>query len=402
MGWWSNNEGDCTALPRDAYFGSGAGHQILLVVPSLNLIVVRFGSVLANVTTDPKSFHEAYNRHLFTPLMETLVDRLPKPAPATAMQIGAAPIPPSPVITHIEWAPEKTILRKANGSDNWPMTWADDDALYSAYGDGNGFEPFVPEKLSLGFARITGGPARFAGVNLRSPTGEMRGDGAKGKKASGLLCVDGVLYLLARNAGNAQLAWSSDHGQTWAWADWKFTSSFGCPTFLNFDKNYAGARDEFVYVFSPDCDSAYETADRMVLARVPKTKLRERAAYEYFQRLDAERQPVWTNDITQRGGVLANPGRCYRSDVTYCGPLHRYLWCVTMPVEEKPRAGGLAIYDAPEPWGPWTVAFATDAWDVAPGESASLPTKWMSADGRTLHLAFSGDDCLAVRRLTLK
>jgi len=61
------------------------------------------------------------------------------------------------------------------------MTWADDDAIYTAYGDGRGLEPFVPEKLSMGFARIIGGPANFTGVNIRSPTGETRGDGPAGK-----------------------------------------------------------------------------------------------------------------------------------------------------------------------------------------------------------------------------
>ena len=55
-------------------------------------------------------------------------------------------------------------------------------------------------------------------------------------------------------------------------------------------------------------------------------------------------------------------------------------------------AGGFAIYDAPEPWGPWTTVYHTDQWDVGPGESCSLPTKWMSGDGRTVHLVFSGDD----------
>jgi hypothetical protein len=40
----------------------------------------------------------------------------------------------------------------------------------------------------------------------------------------------------------------------------------------------------------------------------------------------------------------------------------------------------------------------TDAWDVGPGETCSLPTKWMSADGRTVHLVFSGDDCFSVRQ----
>lgn len=40
-------------------------------------------------------------------------------------------------------------------------------------------------------------------------------------------------------------------------------------------------------------------------------------------------------------------------------------------------------------------------WDVGPGESASFPTRWMSADGRTLPLVFSGDDHFAVRKATL-
>ena len=38
-------------------------------------------------------------------------------------------------LTGIEWAPVSEIIRKAKGSDNWPSTWADDDSLYTAYGD---------------------------------------------------------------------------------------------------------------------------------------------------------------------------------------------------------------------------------------------------------------------------
>ena len=97
------------------------------------------------------------------------------------------PCPPSPVIAEIRWAPKETILRRARGSDNWPLTWADDDALYTAYGDGNGFEPFTPEKLSLGFARIAGQPEDLTAENVRSASGEARGDGPLGRKASGLL-----------------------------------------------------------------------------------------------------------------------------------------------------------------------------------------------------------------------
>lgn len=405
IGWWSNQEGDCPRLPRDAFFGSGAGHQILLVVPSLNLIVVRFGGLLANVATDPKSYHEAYRRHLFDPLMEAVTGAPPEPAPVPEEQPGLGPLPPSPVIARLEWAPKETITRRARGSDNWPVTWADDDALYTAYGDGNGFEPFTPEKLSLGFARISGRPPDFTGANLRSPTGEAYGDGAQGKKANGLLCVDGELYLLARNCGNAQLAWSNDHGATWTWADWRFTNSFGCPTFLNFGRDYAGARDEFVFVASPDSDSAYEPADRMVLARVRKDRLRDRDAYEFFVRLGTEGEPVWSTNIAQRGAVFMYPGQCYRTGLTYNAAIKRYLWVQILPRSRHPQGprfqGGFGVYDAPEPWGPWTTAFFTQDWDVGPGETASFPTKWMHADGLTMYLVFSGDDCFSVRKATL-
>ena len=152
------------------------------------------------------------------------------------------PYPPSPVIKGMRWAPAESIVRKARGGDNWPMTWADDDHLYTAYGDGNGFEPHIPDKLSMGFARVEEGPGDFLGINIRSTSGERRGGGKAGQKASGLLMVHGTLFLWVRNAGHARLAWSTDHSQTWGWADWTFPTSFGCPTFLNFGKDYANAQ----------------------------------------------------------------------------------------------------------------------------------------------------------------
>src|SRR6266571_3938616 len=111
--------------------------------------------------------------------------------------------------------------------------------------------------------------------------------------------------------------------------------------------------------------------------------LRYRAAYEFFNFNIA---PHWTNDVDRRGPVFTYPGRCYRSNVTYNPGLKRYLWCQTLPGTDARFKGGFGIYDAPEPWGPWTTAYFSEEWDVGPGESSSFPTKWMSADGRTLHL----------------
>ncbi|MHC4404692.1 MAG: DUF4185 domain-containing protein [Planctomycetota bacterium] len=311
------------------------------------------------------------------------------------------PYPPSPKIREIRWAPASTIIRRAKGGDNWPITWGDDDHLYSAYGDGRGFEPFVEEKLSMGLVRVTGGPADFRGTNLRSPTAERKGGGASGPKVSGMLMLEGVLYMLVRNTGNSQLAWSRDRGRTWTWSPWKFQTSFGYPTFLNFGRNYEGARDEHVYVYSQDSESAYQRADRMVLARVPAKRIAERNAYQFFQKLDADGSPLWTGDIARRGAVFAHEGACYRSSVSYNAPLSRYLWCQTGAGDDTRFRGAFAIYDAPEPWGPWTTVFHTPEWDVGPGETSCLPTKWMSRDGKTVHLVFSGDDCFSVRKGTL-
>lgn len=229
----------------------------------------------------------------------------------------------------------------------------------------------------------------------------MLGDGRRGRKASGILCVEGVLHPFVRNAANSQLGWSADHGATWTWADWKFTESFGCPTFLNFGRNYAGARDGFVYVYLHDDDSAYERADRFVMARVPKAKLGDRAAWEFFVRLDDNGQPLWTRDCHERGAVFTNPGACYRSSISYNAALKRYLWCQIGRGHDTRYLGGFASYDAPEPWGPWTTVFLTGQWDIGPGESASLPTKWITSDGCGLHLVFSGQDHFCMRKGTL-
>jgi hypothetical protein len=310
---------------------------------------------------------------------------------------------PSPVIKSIEWAEASTIVRKAKGGDNWPITWGDDDLLYTAYGDGQGFQPFVEKKLSMGLCTITGGPDDFRGVNLRAPTAERTGGGANGPKVSGLLMVEGVLYMLVRNTGNSQLAWSKDRGKTWTWSDWKFTESFGCPTFLNFGRNYDGARVDFVYLYSHDNDSAYKPSDRMVLARVPRGSITDRSAYEFFTGTNDKGEANWSQDIAKRAAVFEHPGRCYRSGITYNPGLKRYLWCQIIPGGETRFAGGFGIYDAPHPWGPWTTVFFTEKWDVGPGETSSLPTKWISPDGRTVHLVFSGDDYFSVRqgKLTL-
>ncbi len=401
--WWNNADGAIDDVPRDAFWSWGLYDSLIVVIPSLDIVAARNGK---SWQRESDAAHYDVLKRFLQPIARSVQAEAPaKSDESNAASESTAPYPRSSVIRSIQWAPVESIVSKANGSDNWPITWADDDALYTAYGDGWGFEPRVDEKLSMGFAQVTGGPADFHGVNIRSNTGETLGQGADGKKASGILMVDGTLYLWARNAGNSQLAWSTDKARTWKWSDWRWTTSFGCPTFVNFGRNYAGARDQYIYTVSPDSDSAYEPADRFVLARVPQNRIRDRDAYDFFQAFDAAGEPIWTDTIEQRGAVFEHAGRCYRCGLTYNAGLNRYFLCEVLPHSDHPQGprfqGGFGIYDAPEPWGPWTTAFFTEDWDVGPGESCSVPTKWMSDDGRTVYLVSSSNDCFSVRKATL-
>jgi CubicO group peptidase (beta-lactamase class C family) len=399
--WWNNNDGTLAGVPRDAYWSWGLYDSLIFVVPSLDLVVARAGNSWKRAQG---SSHYDVLRPFFEPIVQSVEKGAERdtvePMNARAHD-SQPPYPQSTRIKGIEWAPVDSIIRLAPGGDNWPVTWGKDDFLYTAYGDGRGFKPFAEHKLSLGLARVNGTPPNVNGVNLRAPTLEAVGDGAAGRKASGILMIDGVLYLWARNVANSQLAWSKDGGASWTWADWKFTESFGCPTFLNFGRNYAGARDEFVYIYSHDNDSAYLPADRMVMARAHQHSLTDRSAFEFYQGIDVNGRPRWGRDIRDRQAVFTHQGNCYRSGVTYNAALKCYLWCQTLPKGDARFSGGFGIYDATEPWGPWTTVFFAQQWDVGPGETSSIPTKWISADGREVHLVFSGDDHFSVRKARL-
>jgi CubicO group peptidase (beta-lactamase class C family) len=79
MGFWTNADGRYPNLPKDTYYGAGAGDQLLIVVPSLNLIVVRNGEALAPEPKGAKdvfeAFHDARVKILFEPVVAAVTDR---------------------------------------------------------------------------------------------------------------------------------------------------------------------------------------------------------------------------------------------------------------------------------------------------------------------------------------
>ncbi|HAA76461.1 TPA: hypothetical protein DCE37_15210 [Candidatus Latescibacteria bacterium] len=138
-------------------------------------------------------------------------------------------------------------------------------------------------------------------MNVRSDA-ENTAYGPNDRKGSGMLSVDGKLYLLARNDNRkgrqSRIGWSTDRARTFEWCKWNFRE-LGHPTFVNYGKDYAGG-GRYVYIWSKDHPSAYEASGHFVLGRVLKDRIRERDAYEFFGRMRSGK-PVWSSAIEKRG-----------------------------------------------------------------------------------------------------
>lgn len=387
--WWNNGDGNMKGVPKDTFFSWGLHDSFIVVIPSLDMVIARAGETIAE---NQKSNDDSVLERLLRPIV-------------ASVNFGS-PVPGSPCISNLGWDDPATIIRKADGSDNWPITWGSDDRLYTAYGDGKGFESQTQKKLSLGLAILEGIPPAIEGSNLRS-TIEQYGDGPEGKKASGMLMVDNILYMWVRNVTDSKtgsrLAWSDDFGRNWQWSPWVFGQFGGC-TFINYGPNYHGARDNYVYTVTHDNKSAYERSDRFILMRVPANAILNREAYAFFKGFDENENPLWTKNIKERAAVFTDPGRCHRSGISYNKFIGRYIWWqgkFAKGVNGARESKSFGIFDAPEPWGPWTTVYHTDCWDVATGESGSFPTKWISDGGRTMYLVFSGEDSFSVRKASL-
>lgn len=330
--------------------------------------------------------------------------------PASPQQ---SPYPKSPVIKGInfDWSSH---IRLASGSDNWPVTWADDDHQYVVWGDGGGFGGTNGiGRSSMGVARIEGTWHDFKTTNVWGGYNTRNSHAIVGK-SYGIVCVDNVLFMWVGmfetdvdQFREVKIAWSKDHGATWEFTDWSFTREEGVmmPTVCNYGKNYEGATDEFVYSYLIRFQS-YEGPDDysdkvdwlncqkpglIDLARVPKDKILNRNDYTFFSGLK-DGKPTWTKDIKKRTAAFENPtGVGWCINVGYNAGLQRYL--LTTEHTETHR-GNIGIFDAPNPWGPWTTVCYEEKWGDGhiPLNTFfwNFSNKWMSADGKSFSLIFTG------------
>lgn len=337
---------------------------------------------------------------------------------------------------------EETLLRLGGNGDNWNMTWAADDRQYVAMDDGYGFgqeEVFYNSRLLA----LSGGPeeATFGDVpgypelafDLGRPSTWWRYYGF------GTLAVDGRIYQFLSTPNNgfdepgprfvgAKLIFSPDGGRSWhnqdgstpvVWEDWGARSaanmaffeepgeSFSLLTILQMGKDYSQNEDGYVYVYAPNGNDE-GTMNQLVMFRVPKEKLLDRGAYEFFAGFDSGGEPTWSGDVARRGVVCSFPEGwvntwlhpySWHPSVVYNAPLDVYMmanWGMGSGADGEwfARPSYLGLWTAPAPWGPWTQIHEETAWTPGADPRArayepQIAPKWIAADGRSFWLVWT-------------
>ncbi|MGI9543902.1 MAG: hypothetical protein ACR2MX_11620, partial [Cyclobacteriaceae bacterium] len=309
------------------------------------------------------------------------------------------PYPPSPVISDVVWD-FSSYRRAAFHSDNHPVTWAHDGNQYTAWGDGLGFRPSSAKK-SIGVSRVMGSSAASATFTDVWYGDNAHINGSLSLKSYGILAVGGKLAMFAVQdnslPGNVHLLESSDLGSTWKKsAFWSSSERIGTPSPLQFGKNYAGARDDFVYVYGPDASGNWNNTYGILLGRVHRNQIGVKSAYQWFS--GTASNPQWVSGIQNAKAVFTDANGVGVASVSYNAGLGRYLltsWHASNPtaITGAGVTGRWGIFDAPEPWGPWTtVAYYDKNWGIGNNETFfyNFSNKWLSADGKDFTLVFTG------------
>ena len=72
LGWWTNSNGGWPGVPKDAFGGAGSGHQFVMVVPSLDLVVVRNGQPINPEGHVGVAFWPPLVDHVARPVVEAM------------------------------------------------------------------------------------------------------------------------------------------------------------------------------------------------------------------------------------------------------------------------------------------------------------------------------------------
>jgi hypothetical protein len=354
---------------------------------------------------------------------------------------------------------DDTILRLGGHGDNFHMSWAADDRQFVSVCDGEGWTEKPKGMYRSRIYAISGGPPHptFQEVPGYPDNMDVSDWVTIAQYYSyGTLALDGRIYQFLGTPNppppdvlacpprpafgeppqrwvGAKLIYSPDNGQTWCNHDgstpvvWETEQRqsrknmfffeeprgvFSVSSVLQMGKNYEANRDGYIYIYSPNGNTE-GTMNELVMCRVSKPHILDRAAYEYFSGLGSNGVAAWTRDIKERAvvhtfaGGWVNDATVHTGEipwswvpsVTYNAPLGLYMMA-NWGTGRAPGGGWyskpsyLGLYVAPNPWGPWTQVHEETAWmpgndSAARAYSPIISPKWIAADGRSFWLVWS-------------
>jgi hypothetical protein len=359
------------------------------------------------------------------------------------------PLAPSKALTGIEFTGR---YKNYTNADTWYPTWGSDDVLYSPWTDGyllnlQKFEPFndahpglACNSLDFMGRRAATGQAAVLGadpMNLEVvPLGRQEASPLPygGRYPCGSLMHNGVwyygTYCLTNHPTNpcGGNGWtemgpfvgfrtSTDLGKTWTEPPHtpekplfgenpqRAKVKLGAPHFVDFGKNLAHSPDGYAYLVAhgatdPASCNNWIQGDEVYLIRVKPSveNLNNPAAYEFYAGPDRAGKPRWSRDFGQIKPILAWKDGLGSVTVTYNAPLRKYLMCVTRGVAVARDPAGLVtdlrydtmILEAASLTGQWRLVQYLDRFGPV-AYFVNLPSKFISADGRTLWLCYSAN-----------
>lgn len=353
------------------------------------------------------------------------------------------PYPSSRAITgfNLDWTSTRA---HAEGSDNWPSSWASDGVVYTSFQDGGGFGANAEALyyVGIGIAELRGDSASsvvgrnlISGLNWsiapcfpllprewidnRKPQpghkNPCKGKSINAKSVSMLALNDSLYMWLTPSSGPWGLA---EHRlyqgrvatNTWKRADWSLTPNVTnpllSPVFLQAGKNYEEIRD-YVYAYAgrhapvPDATVISPVwlhkgpgGGQIALLRAPKdSDLLVRSNWELFTGLNGSGDPTWTKTWSAWKPVFTDPNGVGRANnAIYVPQLGRYL----LFTHHTAHFGGhFGLFEARNLWGPWSTIFYgvianTSKGVPARGKSISFLPNSFSADGKRFTVMLTG------------
>jgi hypothetical protein len=339
------------------------------------------------------------------------------------------PFPKSTDITGLAFTGRH--IRYAN-ADTWYPSWAADGKMYSSWTDGtvnNIKSDSSGSGAVTGYATIIGDdPLHLelvdAGVYHANPSPY------EGRYPCGNLVFDGVWYYgtyCLLNSGDPYkgLNWdilgpfvgfrySTDYGKTWHDTSHtpkhpifgepaKFGGKLkvGVPHFVDFGKNMLYSPDGMAYLVGhgatdPDpkprpANLSWITGDQIYMARVKPSiqNINDMAKYEFFAGDDAGGMPVWTHDFSKIKPLVDWNNNCGCVTMTYDPGLRKHLMCITDGVNTVAKFNTY-ILESDRITGPWKLVVYMRSFGEQ-GYFVNIPSKFISADGRTAWLCYSAN-----------